>query len=161
MNIGVDINTKGEESKSAYFIAKSRRKGLNFSLSKFFKLTKNYMKIGGEMENVDKDIFYFPKDYGVEKLTVKQIIDRFGDYLTQEQIDELNKYGNWNKDEFDRMYEGINFTSRWSGKLRPKFDFEFSPTINWWIFPTIEISLSVKEISIEWLCFALYYSYGK
>lgn len=62
--------------------------------------------------------------------------------------------------EYDNQmeeFENNPSNTRWKQK---RIQIEWTPGYNWWLLPTIEISAAVKEISFEWLCFAIYFWYG-
>lgn len=42
-----------------------------------------------------------------------------------------------------------------------RFQIEWSPSFCWWVFPTIEINTSMKEIAFYFLCVSIYFNYKK
>lgn len=61
---------------------------------------------------------------------------------------------------YDNVFNVLKSTQDYKAHKR-RIQIEWTPTFCWWIFPTIEINSSMKEVAFYFLCFSAYFNWDK
>lgn len=63
-------------------------------------------------------------------------------------------------DKYDHIFNVVDKPEDYKAHNR-RIEIEWTPKFCWWIFPSVEINTSMKEVAFYFLCLSLYFTWRK